>query len=136
MLLFTVHCTTVNPCASSFQSVASTERMGTEYACDEKALHKAYCAKVTKPHEWLHAKNYWFVPVVAATTGALSMMAGALRLACWPGHLGFPRPWINVSCPCSLKEQIPRHSVRGAGVKMGSVPPHKCNLSLIKINLT
>ena len=45
--------------------------MGTEYACDEKALHKAYCAKVTKHHEWLHAKNYWFVPVVAATTGAL-----------------------------------------------------------------
>ena len=32
---------------------------------------KAYCAKVTKHHEWLQAKNYWFVPVVAATAGAL-----------------------------------------------------------------
>jgi hypothetical protein len=26
---------------------------------------------VTKHHEWLQAKNYWFVPVVAATTGEL-----------------------------------------------------------------
>ena len=32
---------------------------------------KAYCAKVTKHHEWLQTKNYWFVPVVAATTGEL-----------------------------------------------------------------
>ena len=44
---------------------------GTEYACDENALHRAYCAKVTKQHGWLQAKNYWFVPVVAATSGAL-----------------------------------------------------------------
>jgi hypothetical protein len=28
-------------------------------------------AKVTKHHEWLQAKNYWFVPVVADTSGAL-----------------------------------------------------------------
>jgi hypothetical protein len=27
--------------------------------------------KVTKHYEWLQAKNYWFVPVVADTSGAL-----------------------------------------------------------------
>ena len=43
----------------------------TGYAYDEYALHRAYRAKVTKHHEWLQAKNYWFVPVVAATTGEL-----------------------------------------------------------------
>ena len=26
---------------------------------------------MTKHHEWLQAKNYWFVPVVAATSGTL-----------------------------------------------------------------
>jgi hypothetical protein len=29
------------------------------------------CFKVTRHHEWLQAKNYWFVPVVAATSGTL-----------------------------------------------------------------
>jgi hypothetical protein len=46
-------------------------RRGTEYACDENALHRAYRAEVIKHHGWLQAKNYWFVPVVAATSGAL-----------------------------------------------------------------
>jgi hypothetical protein len=46
-------------------------RRGTEYACDENPLHRAYGTKVAKHHGWLHAKNYWFVPVVAATSGAL-----------------------------------------------------------------
>jgi len=46
-------------------------RGGTEYASDENALHRAYGAKVAKHHGWLQAKNYWFVPVVAATSGAL-----------------------------------------------------------------
>jgi hypothetical protein len=31
----------------------------------------AYGAKVTKHHSLLPAKNYWFVPVLAATSGAL-----------------------------------------------------------------
>ena len=45
----------------------------TGYTCyhKENALHRAYRAKVTKHYEWLQAKNYWFVPVVAATSGAL-----------------------------------------------------------------
>ena len=30
-----------------------------------------YRAKVTKHRGWLQAKNYWFVPVVAVTSGAL-----------------------------------------------------------------
>jgi hypothetical protein len=54
-----------------FTVVHPVGRRGTEYACDENALHRAYRAKVTKHHEWLQAKNYWFVPVVAATSGAL-----------------------------------------------------------------
>ena len=54
-----------------FTVVHPVGRRGTEYACDEKALHRAYRAKVTKHHEWLQAKNYWFVPVVAATSGTL-----------------------------------------------------------------
>jgi hypothetical protein len=41
------------------------------YACDENATDRAYRAKVTKHHDWLQAQNYWFVPVVAATTGEL-----------------------------------------------------------------
>jgi hypothetical protein len=32
-------------------------RRGTEYTCDENALHRAYRAKVTKPYEWLQAKK-------------------------------------------------------------------------------
>jgi hypothetical protein len=54
-----------------FTVVHPVVRRGTEYACDENGLHKAYCAKVTKHHTWLQAENYWFVPVVAATTGVL-----------------------------------------------------------------
>ena len=46
-------------------------RRGTEYTCDENALHRAYRAKVTKHYECLQAKKFWFVPVVAATSGAL-----------------------------------------------------------------
>jgi len=34
-------------------------------------LYSGFRAKVTKHYEWLQAKNYWFVPVVAATSGAL-----------------------------------------------------------------
>ena len=54
-----------------FTVVHPVGRNGTEYTCNEHALHRAYRAKVTKHHEWLQAKNYWFVPVVAATTGEL-----------------------------------------------------------------
>jgi len=54
-----------------FTVVHPVGRRGTEYTCDENALHRAYRTKVTKHHEWLQAKNYWFVPVVAATTGEL-----------------------------------------------------------------
>jgi hypothetical protein len=54
-----------------FTVVHPVGRRGTEYACDENTLHRAYRAKVTKHHEWLQAKNYWFVPVVAATSGTL-----------------------------------------------------------------
>ena len=35
-------------------------------------------AKVTKYHEWLQAKNYWLVPVVADTSGALDPEAVCL----------------------------------------------------------
>jgi len=44
-------------------------RRGTEYTCDENALHRAYRAKVTKHPEWLRAKKYRFVPVVTDTSG-------------------------------------------------------------------
>jgi hypothetical protein len=54
-----------------FTVVHPVGKTGTEYTCNEHALHRAYRAKVTKHHEWLQAKNYWFVPVVAATTGEL-----------------------------------------------------------------
>jgi hypothetical protein len=54
-----------------FTVVHPVGRRGTEYACDENVLHSAYRAKVTTHHAWLQAKNYWFVPVVAATSGAL-----------------------------------------------------------------
>jgi hypothetical protein len=54
-----------------FTVVHPVGRRGTEYACDENVLHRAYRAKVTKQHAWLQAKNYWFVPVVAATSGTL-----------------------------------------------------------------
>ena len=52
-----------------FTVIHPVNRRGTEYTCD--ALQRAYRDKVTKHHEWLQAKNYWFVPVVAATSGAL-----------------------------------------------------------------
>ena len=42
-----------------------------EYVHEDNALQRAFSAKVSKHHEWLQAKNYWFVPVVAATSGAL-----------------------------------------------------------------
>jgi hypothetical protein len=54
-----------------FTVVHPVGRRDTEYACDENALHRACGAKVTKHHGWLQAKNYWFEPVVAATSGAL-----------------------------------------------------------------
>jgi hypothetical protein len=54
-----------------FTVIHPISRRGTEYACDENALLKAHRAKVTKHHEWLQAKNYCFVPVVAATSRAL-----------------------------------------------------------------
>jgi hypothetical protein len=53
-----------------FTVVHPVGRRGTEYTCDENALHTAYRAKVTKHHEWPQANN-WFVPVVAATSGSL-----------------------------------------------------------------
>jgi hypothetical protein len=36
---------------------------------------------VTKHYEWLQAKNYWFVPVVTATSGALHPEDGRRRAA-------------------------------------------------------
>jgi hypothetical protein len=42
-----------------------------EYVHEDNALQRAYGAEVTNHHGWLQAKNYWFVPVVAATSGAL-----------------------------------------------------------------
>jgi len=54
-----------------FTVVHPVSRRATEYTCDENVLHRAYRAKVTKHHKWLQAQNYWFVPVVAATSGAL-----------------------------------------------------------------
>ena len=38
-----------------FTVVHPVGRMGTEYACDENAHHRAYRAKVTKLYEWLQA---------------------------------------------------------------------------------
>jgi hypothetical protein len=54
-----------------FTVIRPVSRRGTEYTCDENALHRAYRAKVTKHYECLQAKKFWFVPVVAATSGAL-----------------------------------------------------------------
>jgi hypothetical protein len=50
-------------------------RRGTEYTCNENALHQAYS---NNHHELLHAKNYSFVPVVTDTSGALN--SASLRL--------------------------------------------------------
>jgi hypothetical protein len=54
-----------------FTVVHPVGRRGEEYVHDDNALQRAYGAKVTKHHGWLQAKNYWLVPVVAATSGAL-----------------------------------------------------------------
>jgi hypothetical protein len=54
-----------------FTVIHPISRRGTQCTCDENALLKAHRAKVTKHHEWLQANNYWFVPVAAATSGAL-----------------------------------------------------------------
>jgi len=54
-----------------FTVIHPVSRRGTEYTCDENAPHRAYRVNVTKHHEWLQAKNYWFVPVVSDTSGAL-----------------------------------------------------------------
>jgi len=51
-----------------FTVVHPVSRRATEYTCDENVLHRAYRARVTKHHKWLQAQNYWFVPVVAATS--------------------------------------------------------------------
>jgi hypothetical protein len=56
-----------------FTVVHPVSRRGTEYTCDENALHRANRVKVTKHYECLQAKKYWFVPVVAATFGALHL---------------------------------------------------------------
>ena len=47
-------------------------RVSISFAECNKRGHGAYHAKVTKRYEWLQAKNYWFVPVVAVTSGALN----------------------------------------------------------------
>ena len=44
-----------------FTVVHPVGKTGTEYTCNEHALHRAYRAKVTKHHEWLQAKNYWLL---------------------------------------------------------------------------
>jgi hypothetical protein len=54
-----------------FTVVHPVGRRGTEYVYDDNALQRAYGAKVAKHYEWLQAKNYWFVLMVAATSGAL-----------------------------------------------------------------
>ena len=47
-----------------FTVVHPVGRRGTEYTCDENALHRAYRTKVTKHHEWLQAKNWSSPPRV------------------------------------------------------------------------
>jgi hypothetical protein len=54
-----------------FTVIHPVSRRSTEYTCDENALHRAYRAKLTKHYEWLQTKTYWFVHVVADTSGAL-----------------------------------------------------------------
>jgi len=70
-LLYPTSTTGTAGLALDFTVVHPVGRRGAEYTCDENALHRAYRTEVTKHHEWLQAKNYWFVPVVAATSGAL-----------------------------------------------------------------
>jgi hypothetical protein len=54
-----------------FTVVHPVGRRGAEYVHEDNALQRAYGAKVAKHHEWHQAQNYWFVPVVVATSGAL-----------------------------------------------------------------
>jgi hypothetical protein len=54
-----------------FTVVHPVGRRDNEYACDENATDRVYRAKVSKHHDWLQDRNFWFVPVVAATTGEL-----------------------------------------------------------------
>jgi hypothetical protein len=70
-LLYSTSITGATGLILDFTVIHPVSRRGTEYTCDEKALHRAYRAKVTNHHEWLHAKNYWFVPLVTDTSGAL-----------------------------------------------------------------
>ena len=70
-LLYPTSTTGTAGLALDFTVVHPVGRRGAEYTCDENAPHRAYHVKVTKHHGWLQAKNYWFVPVVADTPGAL-----------------------------------------------------------------
>jgi len=54
-----------------FTVVHPVGKRATEFVHEDNALQRAFSAKVSKRHGWLQAKNYWFVPVVAATSGAL-----------------------------------------------------------------
>jgi hypothetical protein len=54
-----------------FTVVHPVGKRAAEYVHEDNALQRAFSAKVSKHHGWLQAKNYWFVPVVAATSGAL-----------------------------------------------------------------
>ena len=54
-----------------FSQLEPSGKRDAEYVHEDNVLQRAYGAKVTKHYGWLQAKNYWFVPVVAATSGAL-----------------------------------------------------------------
>ena len=81
---------------------------------------------MTKHHEWLQAKNYWFVPVVAATTGELH--PETLRLLYDSGN-GSPyhdaRRELYCDCPYRRDTaSLSRRSVVAAWPRDGTAPAH------------
>ena len=72
LLLYPTSTTGTAGLTLDFTVVHPVGRRVTEYACDENTLHRAYRTKVTTHHEWLQAKNYWFVPVAAAASSTTS----------------------------------------------------------------
>ena len=84
----------------------------------DNALQRAYGAKVTKHHGWLQAKNYWFISVVAATSGALQ--PATLRLLNDLAALPTPRSNVRSTPDGGAAVQCPGLSYTAHWEALGS----------------
>ena len=151
-LLYPTSTTGTAGLALDFTVVHPVGRRGTEYACDENPLHRAYGTKVAKHHGWLHAKNYWFVPVVAATSGALHPETlctpqdgrrRATRRREWRLSSKASRPQLHGSLGSTGLHPMPPHCSPDLGhgpsagsgllprLRLHTCPRHVCGVSLL-----